>query len=91
MLGCDVESHKRPFHTFSVHTYPGAAVYEGARDLQHVRVLGELQQVPLQLLLVAGHLAELHLQPLELLLNGTWDTSVSLTLQASTGIVGRNC
>ena len=44
-------------------------MYEGPRDLQHVRVLGELQEVPLQLLFVSGHLAELHLQPLELLLN----------------------
>lgn len=44
-------------------------MYEGPRDLQHVCVLGELQEVPLQLLLVSGHLAELHLQPLELLLN----------------------
>lgn len=45
-------------------------MYKGASDLQHVRVLGELQQVPLQLLLVASHLAELHLQPLQLLLRG---------------------
>lgn len=55
----------------SSETHPGAAVHKAPRDLQHVRVLFELQQVPLQLLLVAGHLAELHLQPLKLLLKGT--------------------
>lgn len=52
----------------SSETHPGAAVHKGPRDLQHVRVLFELQEVPLQLLLVPGHLAELHLQPLKLLL-----------------------
>ena len=52
-------------------THSGAAVYEGPRDLQHVRVLGELQEVPPQLLPVLRHLAQLHLQPLELLLNIT--------------------
>lgn len=45
-------------------------MHKAPRDLQHVRVLFELQQVPLQLLLVPGHLAELHLQPLKLLLKG---------------------
>lgn len=54
-----------------IHTHSGAAVYEGACDLQHVCVLFELQEVPLQLLLVSSHLAELHLQPLKLLLNVT--------------------
>ena len=52
-------------------THPGAAVDEGACDLQHVCVLSQLQAVSLQLLLVPRHLAQLHLQPLELLLQGT--------------------
>lgn len=60
-------------------THPGAAVYEGPRDLQHVRVLFELQEVPLQLVLVAGHLAQLHLQPLKLLLNAATDRTPHLT------------
>ena len=37
-------------------------------DAQHVRVLSELSQVLLQLLFVPGDLAELSLQPLQLLL-----------------------
>lgn len=50
-------------------------MHKAPRDLQHVRVLFELQQVPLQLLLVPGHLAELHLQPLKLLLKGTAEST----------------
>lgn len=61
-------------------THPGAAVDEGACDPQHVRVLGELQQVPLQLLLVLGHLAQLHFQPLQLLLNTTRSVSSHSTI-----------
>lgn len=47
---------------------------EGPRDLQHVRVFGELEEVPLKLLFVLRHLAQLHLQPLKLLLNMTRNT-----------------
>lgn len=46
------------------HTHSGAAVYEAARDFQHVRVFSELQEVPLQFVFVLRHFAELHLQPL---------------------------
>lgn len=59
----------------SSETHSGAAVHKAPRDLQHVCVLFELQQVPLQLLLVPGHLAELHLQPLKLLLKGTAEST----------------
>lgn len=55
-------------------THSGAAVDEGPRDLQHVRVFGELEEVPLKLLFVLRHLAQLHLQPLKLLLNMTRNT-----------------
>lgn len=53
-------------------------MYEGSGDLEHVRVLGEFQEVPLQLFFVPRHLTELHLQPLKLLLNITFNTSLSL-------------
>lgn len=49
-------------------THPGAAVHECTCDSQHVRVLGQLEQVPLELFFILGDLAELHLQPLQLLL-----------------------
>lgn len=52
-------------------------MYEGPRDLQHVRVLSELQEVPLKLLFVLRHLAELHLQPLKLLLDTTLNNEYS--------------
>lgn len=43
-------------------------MHECACDFQHVRVLGQLKQVPLKLFFILGDLAELHLQPLQLLL-----------------------
>ena len=58
-------------------THPGAAVDEGACDLQHVCVLSQLQAVPLQLLLVPRHLTQLHLQPLELLLQTTSHSDIT--------------
>lgn len=55
-------------------THPGAAVHERVCDPQHVCVLCQLQQVPLELLFILGHLAELHLQPLQLLLTTANDS-----------------
>ncbi len=49
-------------------THPGAAVHERACDPQHVCVLRQFQQVPLELLFILSHLTELHFQPLQLLL-----------------------
>lgn len=63
-------------------THSGAAVHEGLGYLQHVSVFCELQEVPLKLLLVSRHLAELHLQPLKLLLD-IWERNICKSILIS--------
>lgn len=79
-LGCFTHHNSKPLYVahataveaveqeVQVEAHPGAAVHEGARDPQHVRVLCEFQKVPLQLLFVLSHLTQFYFQPLQLFL-----------------------